>query len=153
LATVSAFALGHSITLTLAVLGFVDLPSGPIEVAIAASILILAVELARPRGADTRIRRRPWLMAAGFGLLHGLGFAAALREARLPAGEIPSALPSFNLGMEAGQLAFVLAVLALRAAAAPLVVRLPEWVDRIPVYAMGSLAGYWWLDRLLALMR
>jgi len=153
LATVSAFTLGHSITLTLAALGFVDVPSRPIEVAIAASVLALAVELARPRAAVTLIRRRPWLMAAAFGLLHGLGFAAALREAGLPAGEIPLALLSFNVGIEAGQVGFVLGVLALRRSVGTLVWNLPGWLERVPVYAMGSLAGYWWLDRLIALMR
>src|SRR6185295_14228519 len=152
LGTVSAFTLGHSITLSLAALGFVDVPSGPIEVAIAASVLLLAVELARPPG-PTLIRRRPWLMAAVFGLLHGLGFAAALREAGLPAGEIPLALLSFNAGIEAGQVAFVLAVLVLRRSLGSLVHDVPGWLARAPVYVMGSLAGYWWLDRLLALVR
>ncbi len=152
LATVSAFTLGHSITLTLAALGFVDVPSGPIEVAIAASVLALAVELARPPG-PTLIRRRPWLMAGAFGLLHGLGFAAALREAGLPAGEIPLALFSFNLGIEAGQVGFVLGVLALRRSVGTLIERLPGWLERVPIYAMGSLAGYWWLDRLIAWIR
>jgi len=152
LATVSAFTLGHSITLTLAALGFVDVPSGPIEVAIAASVLALAVELARPPG-PTLIRRRPWLMAGAFGLLHGLGFAAALREAGLPAGEIPLALLSFNVGIEVGQLLFVLAVLALWRAAGRLPDRMPPWARRVPVYGMGSLAGYWWLERALALLR
>ena len=153
LATVSAFTLGHSITLSLAALGLVDVPSGAIEVAIAASVLALAVELARPRAAVTLIRRRPWLMAAAFGLLHGLGFAAALRKAGLPAGEIPLALLSFNVGIEAGQVGFVLGVLTLRRSVGTLVETLPGWLERVPVYAMGSLAGYWWLDRLIALMR
>src|SRR5205823_13214735 len=76
LGTVSAFTLGHSITLTLAALGIVDFPSRVIELAIAASILALAVELARRPAAPTLVRRRPWTMAAAFGLLHGLGFAA-----------------------------------------------------------------------------
>ena len=100
-----------------------------------------------------RRRYSSLVMAAAFGLLHGLGFAAALREAGLPAGEIPLALLSFNLGIEVGQLAFVLAVLALRRALRTLIVRLPGWVEWVPVYAMGSLAGYWWLDRLIALVR
>ena len=91
LGTVTAFTLGHSVTLTLASLGLVDLPGRLIEVAIAASVLVLAAELARPP-APTFVRRRPWTMAVAFGLLHGLGFAAALREAGLPAGEVPLAL-------------------------------------------------------------
>ncbi|TMB57205.1 MAG: HupE/UreJ family protein, partial [Deltaproteobacteria bacterium] len=134
-------------------LGVVDLPSRLIEVAIAATVLALAVELARPRGGVTLVRRRPWLMAAAFGLLHGLGFAAALRDAGLPAGEIPLALLSFNCGIEAGQVGFVLGVLALRRSVGTLAAQLPGWLERVPVYGMGALAGYWWLDRLLALMR
>src|SRR5207249_1534941 len=80
-ATVTAFTFGYSITLTLAALGLIVVPSRPIEVAIATTVLAVAVELARPRAASSLARRRPWLMAATFGLLHGLGFAAALREA------------------------------------------------------------------------
>jgi len=153
LVTVSAFTLGHSITLTLAALGIVDFPSRVIEVAIAASILALAVELARRPAAPTLVRRRPWTMAAAFGLLHGLGFAAALREAGLPAGEIPLALLSFNVGIEIGQVLFVLGVLALGRAAGRLPARLPAWARRAPVYGMGSLAGYWFLERAIALVR
>jgi len=153
LGTVSAFTLGHSITLSLAALGLVDLPQGAIEVAIAASVLALAVELARRPAKPTLMRRHPWTMAAAFGLLHGLGFAAALREAGLPAGEIPLALFAFNLGIEIGQLLFVLAVLAVRRAVGRLPERLPAWARRVPVYGMGSLAGYWWIERALALVR
>jgi len=153
LGTVSAFTLGHSVTLTLAALGIVDFPARAIELAIAASVLLLAAELARRPAAPTLIRRRPWAMAALFGLLHGLGFAGALREAGLPAGEIPLSLFSFNVGIEAGQVVFVLAVLALRRAAGPLPERMPSWARRVPVYGMGSLAGYWWIERALALVR
>jgi hydrogenase/urease accessory protein HupE len=153
LGTVSAFTAGHSVTLTLAALGVVDLPSRAIEAAIAASVLALAVELARPPERPTLVRRRPWAMAATFGLLHGLGFAAALREAGLPAGEIPLALVSFNGGIELGQVAFVLGVLAVRRAGRGLPARGPAWAWRVPVYAMGSLAGYWWLERAIALVR
>lgn len=153
LATVSAFTLGHSVTLSLAALGFVDFPSRVIEAAIAASVLALAVELARRPASPTLMRRYPWAMATTFGLLHGLGFAGALREAGLPAGEIPAALLSFNVGIELGQLAFVLAVLAIGRAAGGLVARMPPWARRVPVYGMGSLAGYWWLERMLAFVR
>jgi len=152
-ATVTAFTLGHSITLSLAALGLVVVPSRPIEVAIAATVLALAVELARPRAATSLVHRRPWLMAAAFGLLHGLGFAAALREAGLPEGEVPLALFSFNVGIELGQIAFVLAVLALRRAVRRVAPDVPGWLRQLPVYGMGALAGYWWLDRLLALIR
>jgi hydrogenase/urease accessory protein HupE len=153
LATVSAFALGHSVTLTLAALGIVGFPSRPIEAAIAVSVLLLAVELARRPVEPTLMRRRPWAMAALFGLLHGLGFAGALREAGLPPGETSLALLSFNVGIETGQLLFVLAVLALRRTVGPLPAGLPAWAQRISVYGMGSLGGYWALERALALMR
>ena len=114
----------------------------------------LAVELARPE-RDVRSTRLPWLLAVGFGLLHGLGFASALVEAGLPEGEILLALLSFNLGLEVGQVIFVLGVLALlgsfRAARIP--ERLPAWSGQVPVYAMGSLAAMWCIERLEALFR
>lgn len=152
-ATVTAFTLGHSLTLSLAALGLIAVRQGPIEVAIALSVFVLAVELARTPGRPTAIRRRPWLMAALFGLLHGLGFAAALTEAGLPEREVPMALFAFNVGIEAGQLAFVVSVLVVRAVVGPLVGRLPRWSVRVPVYVMGSLAAFWLLDRTLALLR
>jgi hydrogenase/urease accessory protein HupE len=153
LGTITAFTAGHSVTLSLAALGLVQVPTPPIEVAIAMSVLVLAIELARDTPAPTLLRRHPWAMAAAFGLLHGLGFAAALREAGLPVGEIPLALAAFNVGIEAGQLAFVAAVLAGRAALGDLPGRLPRWTARVPVYGMGSLAAFWWFERTAALLR
>jgi hydrogenase/urease accessory protein HupE len=153
LGTVSAFTLGHSVTLTLAVLDLIVVPPAPIEAAIALSILVLAIELAREPEHPTFIRRRPWAMAGTFGLLHGLGFAAVLREAGLPSGDIPLALVSFNAGIEAGQLAFVLALLAVGAVALRLTGPLPSWARRVPVYGMGSLAAFWWIERSAALLR
>ena len=153
LGTVGAFTVGHSITSSLAALGIVALPSRLIEVAIATSVLALAVELARRPAPPTLVQRQPWMMAVVFGLLHGLGFAGALREAGLPVGEIPLALLSFNAGIEVGQIAFVLAVLAPLCAARRLRRHAPTWLHHIPVYGMGSLAGYWWLARAFALLR
>src|SRR5205807_25889 len=86
-----------------------------------------ALDVARDPAAPTLLRRHPWAMAVAFGLLHGLGFAAALRDAGLPAGEIPLALLSFNVGIEVGQLLFVLAVLGLGRAAGRLPARTPAW--------------------------
>ncbi len=149
LGTITAFTLGHSVTLALAALGFVRLPPAPIEAAIALSILVLAVELARER--PTPLGRRPWLMAAGFGLLHGLGFAGALAQVGLPAGEIPLALLSFNVGIELGQIGFVLAVLGLGLALSPFLRRLPAWSTAIPTYVIGSLAAFWMFERLAGL--
>jgi len=149
--TVTAFTVGHSITLSLAVLDAVHVPPGPADVAIALSILVLATELARERGRPTLMRRFPWIMALLFGLLHGLGFAGALREVGLPPGEIPLALFSFNVGIEVGQLVFVAAVLVVWRLTGGLVAGAPGWLARAPVYVMGSLAAFWMLQRLAAL--
>ena len=149
----TAFTLGHSITLVAAALGLVALPQAPIEAAIAASVFLLAVELARDPAMPSAMRRRPWLMAASFGLLHGLGFAAALTDAGLPRTDVPIALFAFNVGIELGQVAFVAAVLAARAVGEPLWRRLPAWGFRAPLYAMGSLAAFWWIERTAALFR
>lgn len=111
LLAITGFTLGHSLTLSLAALGFVRVPIPPTEAAIALSILFLAREALRPADASL-LRRFPLLVSAAFGLLHGLGFAAALGEAGLPQGEIAWALLCFNLGVEAGQLAFIVTVLA-----------------------------------------
>jgi len=150
--TITSFTLGHSVTLSLAALGFVRFPQAPIEVVIAATIAILAAELARgAQAGPTPMRRFPWVMAFLFGLLHGLGFAGALAEIGLPDGEIPLALLSFNLGIEAGQLVFVAAVLAVRALTRPAIDRAPAWLVRVPAYGMGGLAVFWVLDRTAAL--
>jgi hypothetical protein len=149
--TITAFTLGHSLTLSLTVLGYTPVSSRPIEVAIAFSIFLLAVELSRgPRAREGVIRRFPWLVAASFGLLHGAGFAGALAEIGLPAHEIPLALLSFNVGIELGQLAFVAAVLATRWVGRGLLERLPRWSEWVPIYTLGCLSAYWCLARLAA---
>ncbi len=150
---VTAFTLGHSVTLSLAVLGVADFPSRAIEVAIALSVFVLAVELARGETAPpTRIRRFPWAMALGFGLLHGLGFAGALSEVGLPSQEIPLALFSFNLGIELGQLLFIGVVLAGRYLLRARWFHFLRWAKPLPVYAMGSLAAFWCFERAAALL-
>ena len=151
-ATITAFTVGHSVTLSLAVLGVVAFSARWVEVAIAVSLLVLAAELARPASpAPSTLGRRPWMLALSFGLLHGFGFAGALAEAGLPIGEIPLALFAFNAGIEAGQLAFVAGVLLLRPMVERLAVGSPVWLTRAPVYAMGSLAAYWCFERGAAL--
>ena len=149
LGTITAFTLGHSLTLSIAALGLVALPPAPIEMLIALSILILAIEVSSER--PSLLGRRPWLVAASFGLLHGLGFAGALAQVGLPAGEIPLALFSFNVGIELGQLVFVAGLLALGALLAPLRSRLPAWSQELPVYAIGVLAAFWTFERLAQL--
>jgi len=149
--TVTAFTLGHSVTLALAVLGLVHVPQQPIEAGIALSIYILAVQLGPFRPSRPSLMTRfPWLMAGMFGLLHGLGFAGALAEVGLPNGEIPLALFAFNVGIELGQLAFVGVVLSLWWGLRALPWRWPAPAAYAPAYAMGSLAVFWFLERVTA---
>jgi hydrogenase/urease accessory protein HupE len=151
--TITSFTAGHSITLALASLGVVHVPQAPIEAAIALSIYFLAVELTRVRKGDpTLTQRAPWAVAAGFGLLHGLGFAGALAEIGLPTSEIPLALFSFNLGIELGQLVFVGAVLLVAAALRKIPVAWPQWAKAVPAYGIGTMAILWFLQRAVSLM-
>lgn len=147
-ATVTAFTIGHSITLALASLGVLHVPAAPVEACIALSILLLAVELARPDEPPTLTRTRPWLVAGAFGLLHGLGFAGALADVGLPEGDVLSALFAFNVGVEAGQLAFVLVILAARRAFGGVTRVEPARFRWIVPYFVGSLAAYWVFDRV-----
>lgn len=152
--TVTAFTVGHSITLSLAVLDVVRLPSGPIELLIACSVFWLAVELARdPEARPSLVQRRPWLMALAFGLLHGLGFASALQEVGLPQADLPLALLAFNLGIEIGQLAFVALWLSATALLRRVPARWPAWAAQVPLYVMGTLAAFWCFERAAALLR
>jgi len=151
--TVTAFTVGHSVTLSLAVLGFVRFPVALIELAIAGSVFLLAAELARGPGAPpSRLRRFPWAMAGAFGLLHGFGFAGALAQVGLPSGEIPLSLFAFNLGIELGQLAFVGAVLAAWTFVVRVRVPMPSWSRAVPAYGIGCLAAYWCLERAASLI-
>jgi hypothetical protein len=157
--TVTAFTLGHSVTLALATLGLVRVNPAITEFAIAGTIVYLALEIVRPR-TDSLARRRPWFMAAGFGLLHGLGFAGALAEVGLPAGDIPLALFAFNLGIEIGQLMLVASLLGLarlwvmagwhRHGLAP--TRIIASTTLLPSYLIGSLAAFWCIERAVVLL-
>jgi len=148
--TITAFTLGHSLTLSAAALHLANVPSRPVEVLIALSVLTLAVELARDAREPTLLRRFPWAMAVAFVLLHGFGFAGALAEAGLPAGDIPVALVSFNAGIEMGQLAFVGAVLTAGALAGRWLPAIALRSTRPAVYAMGILSAFWCFERLAA---
>ena len=153
LKTVTAFTVGHSVTLSLAVLGFVAFPSGLVELAIAGSIFVLGAELAQaPGGAPGMLRRFPWAMAGAFGLLHGFGFAGALAEVGLPSGEIPLALFAFNVGIELGQLAFIGLVLAAWWLVVRVRVPMPPWSSALPAYGIGCLAAYWCIERAAGLI-
>lgn len=151
LITITAFTLAHSITLALATLGVVQVPSPPVEAAIALSILLLACEILRmQRGEASLTARWPWLVAFCFGLLHGFGFAGALVAIGLPQGDIPLALFAFNLGVELGQLAFIAVVPGGLAVARR--ARLPDVVARhaqpVAAYAIGTPAAFWFFERL-----
>jgi hydrogenase/urease accessory protein HupE len=150
--TITAFTLAHSLTLGASVLGLVSVDPGPAEAAIALSIVLLAREIVAARqGAMHLVHRRPWLVAFAFGLLHGLGFAGALGRIGLRSGDIPAALLFFNLGVEAGQLAFVAAALAvhrtMRALRRPALARVKPALG----YSLGTLATLWFFLRLPAI--
>ncbi len=145
--TVTAFTLGHSVTLSLAVLGVVHVPPAPTEVLIAASIFVVAVKLTRDAGTLGQ-RRIPWAIAGAFGLLHGLGFAGTLAQVGLPSGEIPLALFSFNVGIELGQLLFVVGIIVARAVLSGMPIRWPRAAAQVPAYAIGTLAVFWMLERV-----
>ena len=156
--TVTAFTVGHSITLSLVTLGYFDYPVALVEFAIALSIFVLALELARVDGAGL-FRRYPWWLAGGFGLLHGMGFAGALAEVGLPQSELPLALLFFNIGIELGQLAFITVVALLgwllgRAHASLVSGTLPRpaLVRLVPVYLLGSLSAMWCIERGLEVL-
>jgi hypothetical protein len=147
--TITAFTVAHSITLALATLGFVHAPQAPVEAVIALSIVFVAAEIVhRHQGRDGIAVRAPWIVAFSFGLLHGFGFAGALGEVGLPERHIPLALLFFNIGVEAGQLVFVAAVLAPMTALRRLHLTLPAWVLRVPAYAIGSAAMFWTIQRI-----
>ena len=149
--TVTAFTLSHSLTLTAATLGWVNLPPPPIEALIALSIVFVAAEILRhQRGQEGMTARAPWLVAFSFGLLHGLGFAGGLSEAGLPVGHIPAALLFFSLGVETGHFLFIGAVLAFIAFIRRFPIPVPHWGRLVPPYAIGSVAMFWVLQRVAA---
>jgi hydrogenase/urease accessory protein HupE len=146
---VTAFTLAHSITLAAATLGLVHGPQRAVEAMIALSIVFVAAEILNAQmGRVGLAARAPWLMAFAFGLLHGFGFAGALSEIGMPQGFIPAALLFFNLGVEAGQLAFVASVLAAAAALRRFWRPLPAWGPLVPPYLIGSLAMFWVIQRV-----
>ncbi len=155
IATVTAFTVAHSLTLAAATLGLVDVPGPPVEAAIALSIVFVAAEIIRARsGRPGLTERYPWVVAFTFGLLHGFGFASALRDVGLPQTAIPIALLFFNVGVEIGQLLFIALVLAMiaigRKATRRFVLDAPKWLWRVPPYTIGGVASFWVVQRLVA---
>jgi hydrogenase/urease accessory protein HupE len=153
LKTITSFTLAHSITLAIATLGYASAPLPPLNAAIALSILFLGPEVVRTwRGETSFTIRHPWVVAFAFGLLHGFGFASGLTSMGLPKAEIPLALLLFNVGVELGQIAFVILVILLERAFRVLEVHWPRWVAHFPGYAVGTLGAYWAIQRTLVLL-
>jgi hypothetical protein len=156
--TVTAFTVSHSITLTLATLGYIHIPQRPVEATIALSIVFVAMEILRERQGRAGITARaPWLVALTFGLMHGLGFASGLSEAGLPTAHIPTALLFFSIGVEAGHFLFIGFVLSLMAVlrraaskALPASQQRPAIIHVLPAYAIGSVAMFWVIQRIAA---
>ena len=119
---------------------------------IALSIVFVAVEIVhKRRGRESLTARAPWIVALVFGLLHGFGFAGALREVGLPEHAIPLALFLFNIGVEVGQLLFVACVLVLIYAARIPLALAQRWATPVPAYAIGTVAAFWTLQRIISL--
>lgn len=157
LLTLTAFTLGHSLTLVLASLGLIQVNQAVAELGIALSILWLATEMAKPQSRPGSLfAHRPWLVAAGVGLLHGLGFAGALAEVGLPQGDIVSALIAFNIGIEAGQLLWVAALVllagAIRRASELSSYQRPVAWPQLPAYCIGAIAACWCYQRGAAML-
>ena len=151
--TITSFTLAHSITLAIATLGYASAPLPPLNAAIALSILFLGPEIVRRwRGETSLTIRRPWVVAFAFGLLHGFGFASGLTTMGLPQAEIPMALLLFNVGVESGQVGFVVLVILLERAFRTLEIRWPRAIEALPAYAVGSLGAYWTIQRTLVLL-
>ncbi len=158
LITITGFTLAHSLTLALAALGIVNVPIPPLEAAIALSILFLIVEIARDDRHSLAFRY-PVAVSATFGLLHGFGFAAVLNQIGLPQTELVTGLLFFNIGVEIGQILFLLA-LFVAVALVRISLRFVKRVRTIDqmlaavrtpaTYVIGTVGGFWLIDRLAA---
>lgn len=155
---ITAFTVAHSITLAGTTFGWIKLASAPVEATIALSIMFIAVEIMRVRaGQHSLTGSLPWIASFSFGLLHGFGFAGALREIGIPEDAAPLALLFFNLGVEAGQLTFIGAVLTAmflwrRFSPAAANARLGDYAWRVPVYVIGITSAFWFVERTVGVL-
>ena len=148
--TITAFTVGHSVSLAAAAFGLIGIPEVPLNAAIALSIVFVGIEIVKQqRGEIGLTARYPWVVAFAFGLVHGVGFASALAGLGLERRLLPPALLFFNIGVEIGQLAFVLLVLALMWAHRRLKAVLPQWGNVLPAYAIGAVSMFWFIGRLV----
>lgn len=155
LLTITGFTVAHSITLALSALDLVRVPTPPVEATIALSVVFLAWEIARGN-PDSLTQRLPVVVSVAFGLLHGFGFATVLREVGLPSTELPIALLFFNIGVEIGQVLFVVALFAgyalLRVLARRPTNADPDHVQSLAVpasYVIGTVASFWMIERVV----
>ncbi len=139
---VTSFTVAHSITLSLAALGLLSFPTRLVESAIAASVVFAALNNLRPM-----VARRLWLIAFGFGLVHGLGFASVLADLALPRDTLLLALLGFNLGVEVGQLVLVGLFFAMIWALRRLNVLWPRWATPLPACGIAIVAAIWFIER------
>jgi hydrogenase/urease accessory protein HupE len=147
--TITAFTCAHSLTLASAALGILTLRPPPVEASIALSIVLVANEAITDR--DTLARRFPAVLAFLFGLVHGLGFAGALKEIGLPQAHLPIALLTFNVGVEMGQLLTVAVCYGIYR----LLPRDAVWLPRARIaslYVIGTLAAFWSWSRVAAIV-
>jgi hydrogenase/urease accessory protein HupE len=161
IATITAFTIAHSITLAGATLGWVHMPGPPVEAIIALSIVFVASEVIHThRGKPGLTQQYPWIVAFTFGLLHGFGFAGALTEVGLPPESILIALLFFNVGVEAGQMLFVVGLVtavALLRGFIRLAISHDTWHQHVRPYAtlamgyaIGGVACFWLIERIAA---
>lgn len=147
---VTSFTVAHSITLGLAAFDIVKVSQAPVEALIALSIVLLALESLKTNKGI--ISRSPWLVAFIFGLLHGLGFASALAEIGLPEASAIAALFLFNVGIELGQLAIVVAALGFVYTIGRTALKFSARTASLPVYLVGSVASYWFIERTVQIV-
>jgi len=149
--TVTSFTLAHSITLAAISLGLFWVPGPPVEAVIALSILFLASELIKVnQGKPSLTAKYPWLVAFIFGLLHGFGFAGALTDIGLPQDEVALSLVAFNLGVEVGQLMFIVGVLIACAILRRVGLAKWRWGLQLPAYSIGAVAAFWFIQRVVS---
>lgn len=146
---ITSFTVAHSITLGLSAFDIVTVSQGPVEALIALSIVMLAAEALHDR--KSLIHEQPWLITFIFGLLHGLGFAGALAEIGLPEATAVLALLLFNIGIEVGQLVIIAIALGVTYSLQKLII-IPVRVAVLPVYLVGGLSTYWFIDRSLMVL-
>jgi hydrogenase/urease accessory protein HupE len=149
LKTITAFTVAHSITLGAVTFGIIGVPERLVNALIALSIVFIGVEIIKKyRGKTSITIQHPWIVAFGFGLLHGFGFANALLDLGLPESSMIPALLAFNVGVEIGQVAFVFLILAMGWALRSMAFAIPRQAQYIPAYAIGSLAALWTIQRV-----